>query len=186
MARNSGQRNGARSELLGNMAAKHSKEMYGRNKTKKNRASSGLPGTSAAIRSSSWWFLRLFWLVAFYQQMLLALLFIDVYFRSKSFLQVDMSQSCSSASSLYNISTKNHPNFSKTSRSKACSIDISSPFLVFAIFLNSGLYLTINMVVFDYSIFPNNMSPESRSLCKPAVKIIAWPRECKSHETAMS
>ena len=34
MARNSGQRNGARAELLGNMAAKHSKEMYGRNKTK--------------------------------------------------------------------------------------------------------------------------------------------------------
>ena len=34
MARNSGQRNGARAGLLGNMAAKHSKEMYGRNKTK--------------------------------------------------------------------------------------------------------------------------------------------------------
>ena len=34
MARNSGQRNGARARLLGNMAAKHSKEMYGRNKTK--------------------------------------------------------------------------------------------------------------------------------------------------------
>ena len=50
--------------------------------------------------------------------------------------------------------------FSKTSRSKACSIDISSLFLVFAIFLNSGLYLTINMVVFDHSIFPNNMSPK--------------------------
>ena len=34
MARNSGQRNGARAGLLGNMAAKHSKEMYGTNKTK--------------------------------------------------------------------------------------------------------------------------------------------------------
>ena len=34
MARNSGQRNSARAGLLGNMAAKHSKEMYGRNKTK--------------------------------------------------------------------------------------------------------------------------------------------------------
>ena len=31
--------------------------------------------------------------------------------------------------------------FSKTSRSKVCSIDISSPFFVFAIFLNSGLYI---------------------------------------------
>ena len=35
MARNSGPR-----RLLCNMAAKHSKEMYGRNKTKQNRASS--------------------------------------------------------------------------------------------------------------------------------------------------
>ena len=34
MARNSGQRNGARAGLLGNMAAKHAKKMYGRNKTK--------------------------------------------------------------------------------------------------------------------------------------------------------
>jgi len=34
MARNSGHRNGARARLLDNMAAKHSKEMYGRNKTK--------------------------------------------------------------------------------------------------------------------------------------------------------
>ena len=33
MARNSGQRSSARAGLLGNMAAKHSKEMYGRNKT---------------------------------------------------------------------------------------------------------------------------------------------------------
>lgn len=45
--------------------------------------------------------------------------------------------------------------FSKTSRSKA------SPFLFFAIFWNSGLYLPINIVVFDHSIFPNNMSPEA-------------------------
>ena len=57
---------------------------------------------------------------------------------------------------------------SKTSRLEAFSINISSPFLVFAIFLNSGIYLTISMVVFDHSIFPNNMSPES--LWKPAVK----------------
>ena len=34
MARNPGHRNGARVGLLSNMAAKHSKEMYGRNKTK--------------------------------------------------------------------------------------------------------------------------------------------------------
>ena len=60
MARNSGQRNGARAGLLGNVAAKHSKEMYGRNKTKQKRASSGLPGTGAAMRSSSWKFPRLF------------------------------------------------------------------------------------------------------------------------------
>ena len=54
-------------------------------------------------------------------------------------------------------------------------------FLVFVMFLNSGLYLTINMVVFDHSIFRNNISPESP--WKPAVKIIAWLPECKSHET---
>jgi len=34
MARNSGHGNGARAGFLSNMAAKHSKEMYGRNKTK--------------------------------------------------------------------------------------------------------------------------------------------------------
>ena len=70
-----------------------------------------------------------------------------------------------------NISAKNHPNF----------LNISSPFLVFAIFLNSDIYLTINIVVFDHSIFPNNMSPESP--WKPAVKIIAGQPEYKSHET---
>ena len=34
MARNRGHRNGARAGFLKNMAAKRSKEMYGRNKTK--------------------------------------------------------------------------------------------------------------------------------------------------------
>ena len=68
-------------------------------------------------------------------------------------------------------STKIIQIFSKTSRLKAFSINISSPFLVFPIFLNSGIYLTINIVVFDHSIFSNNMSPES-----------GQPK-CKSHET---
>ena len=53
MARNSGHRNGARAGLLGNMAAKHLKELYDRNKTKLNSASSVLPGTSAELWSSS-------------------------------------------------------------------------------------------------------------------------------------
>ena len=35
--------------------------------------------------------------------------------------------------------------FPKTSRSKACSIDISSPFLVFAIFLNSGVLIAFTL-----------------------------------------
>ena len=72
---------------------------------------------------------------------------------------------CHTVAVLLHRSTISRPKiiqiFPKTSRSKACSIDISSPFLVFAIFLNSGLYLTINIVVFDHSIFTNHLSPES-------------------------
>ena len=73
------------------------------------------------------------------------------------------------ASSLYKI-IQIFSNFQIFSL-KAFSINISSPFLVFPIFLNSGIYLTINIVVFDHSIFSNNMSPES-----------GQPK-CKSHET---
>ena len=71
--------------------------------------------------------------------------------------KVDMSQSCSSASSLSNPGQKS----SKFSPKPRVRKLVPSPFLFFTIFLNSGVYLTINMVVFDHSIFPNNMSPES-------------------------
>ena len=81
-ARSPGYRNGAWAGLVSNMTAKYSNETYGRNRTKSNTASSALPGASTAIRSSSWKFPRLFSLVAFHQQMLLALLFIDICFRS--------------------------------------------------------------------------------------------------------
>ena len=43
--------------------------------------------------------------------------------------------------------------------SKAYFFEFSSPFLVVAIFLISGFYLTINNYVFDHSNFPNIMSP---------------------------
>ena len=71
--------------------------------------------------------------------------------------KVDMLHSCSSASSLYNLGQKS----SKFSPKPRVRKLVPSPFLFFTIFLNSGLYLTINMIVFDHSIFPNNMSPES-------------------------
>ena len=55
--RNCGQHNGACLGIPGNMVAKHSKETRGRDNTKQNRTTSGLPGTSAVIRSISWKFL---------------------------------------------------------------------------------------------------------------------------------
>ena len=51
-------------------------------KQNENRTTSGLPRTSAVIWSSSWKFSRQFLLVTFYQHLLLALLFIEDYFRS--------------------------------------------------------------------------------------------------------
>ena len=63
--------------ILGNMAAKHSEQMYGRNKTKQNRTNSGLPETSAVKVSAA-----VLVSIAFCQQILLVLLFIEVYFRS--------------------------------------------------------------------------------------------------------
>ena len=51
-------------------------------KPKENRTTSGLSGTSAVIRSSSWKFSRQFLSVTFCQHLLLALLFIEDYFRS--------------------------------------------------------------------------------------------------------
>ena len=53
MARNSGQRNGACSGIPGNMAAIHSKETYRGDQRNENRTTSGLPGTSAVIQSTS-------------------------------------------------------------------------------------------------------------------------------------
>ena len=73
--------------------------------------------------------------------------------------------------SLYNISAKNHQNCLKNPGSKAYL-----PFLVVAIFLISGFYLTINNYVFDHSNFLNIISPGIR------VKTIAKPFDCKSRE----
>ena len=75
-------RNSACSGIPGNMAAIHSKETNRRNQTNENRTTSGLPGTSAVIRCSSWKFSRQFLSVTFCQHMLLALLFTEDYFRS--------------------------------------------------------------------------------------------------------
>ena len=75
----------------------------------------------------------------------------------KKVARSDMSQSCSSTSSLSNPDQKS----SKFSLKPRVRKLVPSPFLFLTIFLNSGLYLTINIVVFDHSIFPNNMSPES-------------------------
>ena len=61
--------------------------------------------------------------------------------------------------SLYNMSAKNHLNCLKTSCSKADFFEFSSPFLVVAIFLISGFYLTRDYYVFDHSNFPNILSP---------------------------
>ena len=107
------------------------------------------------------------------------------------FLSAVKNKSREERSTCYTVSVRLHRStisrpkliqiFSKTSRLKAFSINISSPFLVFPIFLNSGIYLTINIVVFDHSNFPNNMSPESP--WKPADKIIAGQPEYKSRET---
>ena len=63
--------------------------------------------------------------------------------------------------SLCNISAKNHLNCLQPSCSKAYFFAFSSPFLVVAIFLISGFYLTRNKYVFDHSNFPNIMSPGS-------------------------
>ena len=85
MTRNCGQHNGACLGIPGNMVAKHSKETRGSDNTKQNRTTSGLPGTSAVIRSIFWKFSRLLLSVTFCQQLLLALLFIvgiADYFRS--------------------------------------------------------------------------------------------------------
>ena len=51
-------------------------------KQNENRTTSGLPGISAVIRSSSWKLSRQLLLVTFGQHLLLALLFIKDYFRS--------------------------------------------------------------------------------------------------------
>ena len=64
--------------------------------------------------------------------------------------------------SLYNISAKNHQNCLKNPGSKAYFFEFSLPFLVVAIFLISGFYLTINNYVFGHSNSPNIMSPEIR------------------------
>ena len=61
--------------------------------------------------------------------------------------------------------------FYKTSCSKACFTDFSLPFLFLSIFLISSFYLTVNKYVFEYSNFPNIMSPEIT--IKPAVKTTA-------------
>lgn len=65
MSRNGGQRNGARPGKPGIMATRHSKAIYGRNKTKWNRTSSGLPGpipmkVSSAISVSCFFFFFFF------------------------------------------------------------------------------------------------------------------------------
>lgn len=70
--------------------------------------------------------------------------------------------------------------FYKTSCSKACFTDFSLPFLFLSIFLISSFYLTVNKYVFEYSNFPNIMSPEIT--IKPAVKTTACQPECKSHK----
>ena len=50
-------------------------------KQNETRTTSGLPGTSAVIRSSSWKLCRQFLLLTFCQHLLLVLLFIEDYFR---------------------------------------------------------------------------------------------------------
>ena len=61
-------------------------------KENENRTTSGLPGTSAVIRSSSWKLSRQSLLVSFCQHLPLALLFMEDYFRSLAHTTLSMTE----------------------------------------------------------------------------------------------